>query len=68
MMHVALGRPYRGHRVRQGAVVYCALEGVGYFANRVEAWRRRNLDGGHNGPVPLISSPRRSGSSPIMTN
>ena len=27
MMHVALGREYRGRRVRQGAVVYCALEG-----------------------------------------
>ena len=52
MMHVALGYPYRGHRVRQGTVVYCALEGIGYFSNRIEAWRRRNLNG-RTEPVPF---------------
>src|ERR1700675_967554 len=35
-MHIALGREYRGRRVRQGAVVYCALEGCSAFKNRVE--------------------------------
>jgi hypothetical protein len=37
-MHVAGGFEYRGHRVRQGPVVYCALEGGGGFARRVKAW------------------------------
>src|SRR5262245_54406144 len=57
-MHIALGRAYLGHRVQQGGVVYLALEGGSGFANRVEAWRRQNLDG-HRGPVPfyLISVP-----------
>ena len=41
-MHIALGRSYRGHRVRQGTVGYIAFEGGGGFANRIEAWRRRN--------------------------
>lgn len=44
-MHVALGREYRGRRVQQGPVVYLALEGGHGFRNRVEAWRRRHLDG-----------------------
>jgi AAA domain len=44
-MHVALGRPYRGHRVNSGPVVYCALEGVQGFKNRIEAFRRAKLSG-----------------------
>lgn len=52
VMHVALGREYRGHRVQQGAVVYLALEGGHGFHNRVEAWRRRHLNG-HQGAVPF---------------
>ena len=43
MMHVALGWEYRGRRVRQGAVVYCALEGAHGFRARVEAFRRESL-------------------------
>ena len=35
-MHVALGREYRGHRVRQGSVVYCALEGGQGFRKRID--------------------------------
>lgn len=52
VMHVALGREYRGHRVQQGAVVYLALEGGHGFHNRVEAWRRHDLNG-HQGAVPF---------------
>jgi hypothetical protein len=52
VMHVALGREYRGHRVQQGAVVYLALEGGHGFHNRVEAWRRRHLNG-RQGTVPF---------------
>ena len=44
-MHVALGWPYRGHRVNSGPVVYCALEGVQGFKNRIEAFRRAKLSG-----------------------
>lgn len=39
-MHVALGIPWRGREVDQGAVVYCALEGVSGIRNRVAAWMR----------------------------
>jgi hypothetical protein len=43
LMHVALGWKYRGWPVRQGAVVYCALEGCAAFKNRIEAFRQRKL-------------------------
>lgn len=43
MMHVALGWPYRDRKVRQGAVVYCALEGCSAFKNRIEAFRLSRL-------------------------
>jgi hypothetical protein len=39
-LHVALGRPYRGRRVEQGPVCYCALEGAGAFPARLEAASR----------------------------
>ena len=39
-MHVALGLPYRGRRVHQGAVVYLALEGGHGFRTRIEAFRK----------------------------
>ena len=45
LMHVALGWPYRGQRVNSGPVVYCALEGVQGFKNRIEAFRRAKLSG-----------------------
>jgi hypothetical protein len=38
MMHVALGRQYRGHKVRQGTVIYCAFEGAEGFKLRAEAF------------------------------
>jgi hypothetical protein len=41
-MHIATGRTYRGHLVRQGPVVYLALEGGFGFAGRVEAWRQHH--------------------------
>ena len=43
MMHVALGWKYRDRKVRQGAVVYCALEGCAAFKNRIEAFRQAKL-------------------------
>jgi AAA domain len=49
-MHPAIGRSYRGRRVRQGPVVYIALEGQFSFPDRVEAFRQRYL-AGHQGSV-----------------
>jgi hypothetical protein len=58
VVHIALGRVYRGHPVRQGIVVYCALEGGGGFGNRIEAWRRQHLANGEiNVPFYLIPRP-----------
>ncbi len=42
-MHIALGWPYRGRIVRQGEVVYVALEGERGFAARAEAFRNKFL-------------------------
>src|SRR4051794_30419725 len=41
MMHVALGWEYRGRKVLQGEVVYCAFEGAEGFKLRAEAFRRQ---------------------------
>jgi AAA domain-containing protein len=43
MMHVALGWDYRGRRVHQGPVVYCAFEGQTGVAARAEAFRKQEL-------------------------
>src|SRR5262249_38175398 len=50
-INIALGWKYRGRKVKQGAVVYLALDGGGGFGARVEAWRQKNL-GSHKGRVP----------------
>jgi hypothetical protein len=43
LMHIALGWDYRGLKVRQGVVVYCALEGAPGFTRRIEAFRQAKL-------------------------
>jgi len=58
LMHVALGWKYRGRKVRQGAVVYCALEGCAAFKNRIEAFRQAKLaDNADEVPFHLMASP-----------
>jgi hypothetical protein len=58
LMHVALGWKYRDRKVRQGAVVYCALEGCSAFKNRVEAFRQERLqENAVNVPFYLMASP-----------
>jgi AAA domain len=47
MMHIALGWPYRGRRIQQGPVVYCAFEGAEGFKARAEAFRQRHLAEDH---------------------
>jgi hypothetical protein len=56
-MHVALGWEYRGRRVHQGPVVYCAFEGQTGIEARVEAFRQRHLDSKDAGPVPFYLEP-----------
>jgi hypothetical protein len=53
VMHVAIGRNYRAHRVHQGNVVYLALEGGSGFSRRIEAWRQRHLND-HDQAVPFF--------------
>ncbi len=43
VMHIALGRPYRGRRVLAGPVVYGAFEGAHGFSARIEAFRQKFL-------------------------
>jgi hypothetical protein len=45
VMHVALGREYRGRRVHQGPVIYCAFEGQSGLEARVQAFRQERLNG-----------------------
>src|SRR5262245_2057005 len=47
VLHVALGREYRGRRVQQGPVVYCAFEGGRGYSARAEAFRQLNLPEEH---------------------
>jgi AAA domain len=53
VLHVALGREYRGRRVQQGPVVYCAFEGGGGYSARAEAFRQRSLPEEH-GPFDFF--------------
>jgi hypothetical protein len=46
MLHVALGWPYRDHRVHQGSVIYCAFEGADGFNARAEAFYCQHSDVG----------------------
>jgi hypothetical protein len=41
-LHVALGWEYRGHKVVQGTVIYCAFEGAAGFKKRAPAFRQRH--------------------------
>src|SRR4029077_5253751 len=45
--HVALGWPYRGHRVEHGYVLHVACEGVAGLAARKEAWRLFHVEQGY---------------------
>jgi len=79
-MSVALGTEYRGRRVHQGPVIYCAFEGQSGIQQRIEAYRQRYLAEGAIGipfylqPVTmdlveehqdLISEIRSAGVSPV---
>jgi hypothetical protein len=57
MMSVALGWEFRGRKVLQGAVVYCAFEGADGFGKRAAAFRRHyGLSDDLNVPFYLVSA------------
>ena len=56
LMHVACGWDYRGMRVKDGPVVYCALEGQRGFTRRIEAYRRKRPHA-KGAPLYLMSTP-----------
>ena len=57
LIHVALGWDYRGHRVRQGPVVYVCLEGGRGFRKRREAFRLAKLKKGDDPPFFFVTNP-----------
>jgi RecA-family ATPase len=52
VLHLALGWRYRGRRVVQGPIVYCAFEGAEGFGKRAEGFRQRYLPENAE-PVPF---------------
>ncbi len=56
-LHVALGWQYRGKKVTQGSVVYCAFEGAEGFNARAEAFRQRFLPDGQDPQLWLMTAP-----------
>jgi hypothetical protein len=56
-IHVALGRPWRGREVDQGAVVYCALEGIAGIRNRIAAWLKHYGIKADRQSLPLVVIP-----------
>ena len=55
-MHVALGWPYWGRRVEQGAVLHIACEAVSGIGARKEAWRVAHSEGKDADAVDLINA------------
>ncbi len=51
--HIAAGIPWRGHRVKQGTVVYIAAEAGTSALRRFSAWRNHILAESHEDRVPL---------------
>jgi RecA-family ATPase len=56
LMRIALGWEYRGRRVQQGPVIYCAFEGQTGIEARVAAFRQRFLCD-YEGDVPFFLEP-----------
>ena len=55
--HIAAGRPWNGHKVNGGPVLYLATEGGMAFHNRVVALRTKYDDFGDNVPLAVRPSP-----------
>jgi hypothetical protein len=59
LLHVSLGWTYRGRRVKQGAVVYAALEGASGFGARAEAFRQTRMAEQASANIPFKLMPAR---------
>lgn len=58
MMHVALGREYRGHEVEQGEVVYCLFEGQTAAGRRKRAFdMQHRIEPNEQVPFYLMPTP-----------
>jgi hypothetical protein len=57
-LHIALGWDYRGHRTKQGTVLYIACEGQSGFRNRVAAFRKEFIPE-DNESIPFKLLPTR---------
>ena len=57
VMHVALNWAYRGRRVHNGAVVYCAFEGQTGIEARCAAFSQKFLAEDREQPVPFYLEP-----------
>jgi hypothetical protein len=56
LMHIAIGKPYGGRKVQQGAVVYITSEGIRGVKRRLVAMRKHHGVGGGRIPFALISA------------
>ncbi|MGY8635847.1 AAA family ATPase [Bradyrhizobium sp. 14AA] len=55
LYHVAAGKKWRGREVRQGCVLFVALEGPNGTARRAKAWRaHHNIDDGDKLPLAFV--------------
>jgi hypothetical protein len=61
--HVALGRDWQGHKVKQGMVVYLAAEGSSGLRKRIEAWLQH-----HNLTAPEVEKIRLLHETANLTN
>ena len=56
-MCIAYGLPWKGRKVKQGAVIYVLREGVRGFGRRVRAWRAVHGVEDQSAPFCLITAP-----------
>jgi hypothetical protein len=56
LMHIAIGKPYGGRKVQQGAVVYITSEGVRGVKRRLVPMRKHHGVEGKHIPFALISA------------
>jgi len=55
-LHVALGWPWAGRRVKQANVIYIAAEGAGGFPKRKAGWLKNKSDLSEKVPFSLVSA------------
>ena len=53
-MHIAAGKPWLGHEVKQGPVIYVAAEGFGGMSPRINSWMRQHGSGVSKIPLFIL--------------